>query len=299
MVKGIARSKNIRDILLIILALNWLVAIAKTIYGTITKSASITADGLHSFADGASNIIGLVGIWAASQPVDKEHPYGHRRYETLAALGITVLLFAVSFDIVKDAIGRLYNPVIPDVTHISFIIMAVTLVINIWVMRYEFRIGKELNSEILVSDSMHTRSDIFVSSSVIVTLVAVKLGMPLLDVIGAFAIAIFIGYAAYRIFRENSEVLCDRCSQYPPEKIKEIVMKVDGVKECHNIRTRGSLDSIYLDLHVLVDSSMHVKKAHDLSHIIIKRIKDEMRGISDVVVHIEPEEDKFQHKEIT
>jgi cation diffusion facilitator family transporter len=293
--KNINRFSQVRKILIIILALNWLTALIKGVYGLISKSASITADGMHSFSDGASNIVGLIGIWAASQPVDKDHPYGHRKYETLAALGITALLAIVCFEIIKDAVQRFFNPVFQEVSVFSFLIMAVALIINIAVMRYEYRKGKELNSEILISDSLHTKSDVLVSLSVIATLAAVKLGFPFLDFITAIAIAAFIAHTAFRIFKENSEILCDRLA-VSADKIRQIVLAVEGVKSCHNIRTRGRCDDIFLDLHICIRSDMSIREGHDLSHIIIDRLKNKIPGISDVVVHIEPEEDRHIRK---
>ena len=106
------KYREIKRILIVILFFNWLVAFSKLIYGLVTRSAAMTADGVHSFADGASNIIGLVGIWAASKPVDDDHPYGHKKYETVATLGIAVILFLASFDIIKDSFLRLFASLI-------------------------------------------------------------------------------------------------------------------------------------------------------------------------------------------
>src|SRR3990167_8774406 len=130
------KFREIRRILIVILFFNWIVAFSKLIYGLITRSAAMTADGVHSFADGASNIIGLVGIWAASKPIDDDHPYGHKKYETVATLGIAVMLFLASFDIIKDSFLRLFHPVVPEVNIFSFSLMAVTFLINVIVMRY-------------------------------------------------------------------------------------------------------------------------------------------------------------------
>jgi len=281
------RFAQIRIVLIYVLALNWLVSFAKIIYGAVTKCASMSADGMHSLSDGASNVIGLIGIWVASQPVDKDHPYGHKKYETFSAIGIAMLLVLLSVFIIHNAFSRFSHPITPDVTPISFYIMAATLCINILVMRYEIKKSKELKSDILYSDSMHTKSDILVSVSVIVTLISIKIGWPMLDTVVAMAIAGLIGYAAYEIIRDSSKVLCDTAPLVSDE-IKKIVVCVNGVKTCHRIRTRGRPDDIHLDLHVVVNPNMHVDIAHNIAEMIEKKLKEEIPGVTDVVVHIEP-----------
>ena len=281
------KFKKIRQILIVILFFNWLVAFSKLIYGLITKSAAMTADGVHSFADGASNIIGLVGIWAASKPVDEDHPYGHKKYETIATLGISVMLFLASFDIIKDSFSRLFHPVVPDVNIFSFGLMVIAFLINVVVMKYEYKKGVELSSDILICDSMHTKSDIFVSSAVIVTLVSTKLGLPMLDTIVAFVIGVLIAKTGFQILKKSSDVLCDG-EAVEKAKIARVVSGVSGVKAIHKIRTRGREDDVHVDLHITVNTSMHVDAAHELSHRISDTLKEKIPGITDVIVHIEP-----------
>jgi len=277
-----------RKVLIYTLILNWLVAGTKLFYGLITRSASMTADGLHSFADGTNNIIGLMGFYIAARPVDKTHPYGHEKYETLTALSIGGLLLIVAFNIIKEAAQRFNNPIIPDVNLGSFIVMAVTVGINIFVMLYEKREGKRLKSDFLVSDSYHTRSDILVSCSVIATLIAVKLGMPpIIDTIMAVLIAVFIGFSAFEILWQTSRVLSD-AAVVPPEIIKTIIMGFDDVVNCHNIRTRGRQDNICVDLHIWVKPNMHIDRSHELAHSIEEKLKKEIPGVREVITHIEP-----------
>jgi len=281
------KFKEIRRILIVILFFNWLVAFSKLIYGLITKSAAMTADGVHSFADGASNIIGLVGIWAASKPVDEDHPYGHKKYETIATLGISVMLFLASFGIIKDSFLRLFHPVVPDVNIFSFSLMVIGFLINVAVMKYEYKKGVELSSDVLVCDSIHTKSDIFVSSAVIVTLFSTKLGFPILDTLVAFIIGVLIAKAGFDILKKSSDVLCDG-EAVEKAKIAKVVKGVSGVKSIHKIRTRGREDDVHVDLHVTVNTNMHVDAAHELSHRISNTLKEKIPGITDVIVHIEP-----------
>ncbi len=283
------RYRKIRRVLFIVLLLNWGVAAAKLVYGFLIQSSSIKADGFHSFSDGFSNIIGLLGIWIASRPKDLTHPYGHKKYETLTAIAISVLLFLVAFNVAREGILRLFHPVAPKIDLISFWVMGVTLVINIAVMVYEKRRGRALGSDILISDALHTRSDILTSSSVIVALMGVKSGYPVLDPMASLVIAIFIVYAAIEILKESSRVLSDAVA-IPTIEIERVVHLIRGVKECHQIRSRGRFDDIHIDLHVLVDPGMDVHRAHHLSNAIENKIKKDFRGVTDVVVHMEPME---------
>lgn len=290
------RYLKIRRVLIYILFLNWGVAAAKLFYGWVIRSASMTADGFHSFSDGSSNIIGLIGIWVASRPIDETHPYGHKKYETLTSVGVSVLLFFVCFNVVKEGILRFFHPFVPQVNVSSFLVMGISLAINIAVMIYENKKGIALKSDILISDALHTRADILTSSSVIVTLIGIRLGYPILDPIASLVISGFIAYAAIEILKESSRVLSDGVA-IPIEEIKRVVLSIRGVKECHQIRSRGRADDVHIDLHVLVDRTMDVHRAHHLSYAIENKIKRDFRGVTDVVVHIEPFEKKEQKNE--
>ncbi len=280
---------RIKRVLIWILILNWAVAGAKILYGLLTHCASMTADGFHSLADGASNIVGLIGISLASQPRDADHPYGHRKYETFFSLCIAGLLAIVCFELIQEGIKRIYNPVIPKIDSISFVVMLVTLSINFLVMNYEYKKGQFLQSDILVSDSMHTRADIFTSLSVIITLILIKSGYPtFLDPIVTIIIALFIARAAFRIVQQSSRVLCDTAVIVDVKRIVDIVLSIEGVKTCHKIRTRGRPDDIYIDLHVQVNPGMHIDKAHKISYMIEEAIKKNIPEVTDVVVHMEP-----------
>ena len=278
---------QIRRILVVILVFNWLVASSKIIYGLLTKCASMVADGVHSFGDGASNIMGLVGIWVACKPKDKDHPYGHKKFETIATLGIAVILFIAAFNILRDAFLRILHPVVPEVTIFSFVVILATMTINVFVMRYEHKKGHELSSDILVCDSMHTRSDIFASIAVFGTLISIRLGFAFLDIIVAGLIALLIAKSGFDILKRSSNVLCDG-SVVAASSIAAIAGGVPGVKSIHNIRTRGRRDDIHVDLHVRIDPLMHVDDAHDVSHKVEKAIKEKISGVTDVIVHIEP-----------
>ncbi|MEW6011876.1 MAG: cation diffusion facilitator family transporter [Elusimicrobiota bacterium] len=279
---------QVANVLWIVLILNWLVAGAKIAAGMFYDSASMTADGFHSLSDGMSNIIGLIGIRFCLPIKDDCHPYGHKKYETLFSLGIAAMLIMVAINLGKQGITRILHPVTPQVDFISFVVMVITIIVNVSVMVYEYRKGKQLQSDILVVDSMHTRADIFTSFSVIIALIGVKIGFPIIDPIVTFVIAVFIAYAAFEIIKEQSRVLCDAAAITDLDKIKKIVLAIDGVKNCHKIRSRGRLDDVFLDLHVQMDAKVPLGKAHEISHSIQKEISQNFPNIVDVMVHMEP-----------
>ena len=280
--------KKVKQVLWIILFANFAVALLKIIIGNQIKSYSMTADGFHSLSDGASNIVGLIGIFFASKPKDKNHPYGHKKFEIITSLFISGMLFVIAIKIILSAVLRIANPVVPAITIESLIALIITLFINIFVCMYEYRIGTKLNSYVLISDSLHTRSDIFVSLGVLVTLVGVKLGFPvIIESIVPIIISAFIIYSAYGIFRPSIGILVDRVA-VDEDYIKEIVFEFNEVRDVHNIRSRGSKSSIYIDMHVMVDPFIIVEQSHDLTHKIEKQIQEEINENAQVIVHVEP-----------
>lgn len=280
--------KKVKQVLWIILFANFAVALLKIIIGNQIKSYSMTADGFHSLSDGASNIVGLIGIFFASKPKDKNHPYGHKKFEIITSLFISGMLFVIAIKIILSAVSRISNPITPSITIESLIALVITLFINIFVCMYEYRIGTKLNSYVLISDSLHTRSDIFVSLGVLVTLIGVKLGFPvIIESIVPIIISAFIIYSAYGIFKPSIGILVDRVA-VEEDYIREIVFEFNEVRDVHNIRSRGSKSSIYIDMHVMVDPFISIEQSHDLAHKIEKQIQEEINENAQVIVHIEP-----------
>jgi len=279
---------QVRKVLIATLILNVLVALAKAVYGFITNSVAMVSDGFHSFFDGASNVIGLVGIWIASNPPDEKHPYGHKKYETLFTIIIAVMLFTTCFEILKKVYQSFHEDHKTQVTQTSFLIMIMTTGVNVFVMLYEKRKGKQLGSEFLIADAKHTKSDIVVSLTVIASLVFSRMGYPHADVIVGLIIAIFIARIGYEILKDASNVLVDTVC-LNTRAVESLVNSLDGVRGCHDIRTRGSENSIYLDLHVLVGRNLSTEKSHEIADSIEETIKREFPSVVDIVVHVEPE----------
>jgi cation diffusion facilitator family transporter len=169
--------------------------------------------------------------------------------------------------------------------------MLVTLAVNLFVVRYEAGAGRRLTSELLLADAAHTRSDVLTSCAVICSLLAVALGYPALDAVGALVVAVFIARTGYQIGLETSGILADRVV-INEDEIRRVVMSVPDVVGCHQIRTRGSYDHTFLDLHVWLPERMPLYDAHRLSHVVKDRLMESFPQIADAIIHIEPPPEK-------
>ena len=282
------RYRSIRNVLWAVLALNLAVALAKLVYGIISHSAAMEADGFHSLFDGASNVIGLVGMWFAARPADDDHPYGHGKFETFAAALIGILLIFAGFTVGRGALDSLFGRGVPtEVTTISFAIMLGTLAVNILVTTWERRAGKRLGSEVLIADANHTLSDVLVSVGVIVSLVVVRLGWEQADGIVALIVAAVILRTAWAILRGVLHTLGD-AARLPADAVAAVAGGVPDVVGCHAVRTRGPESRVYVDLHVQVAPGTTVEHGHAIAHEVESSLRRAYGQITDVVVHLEP-----------
>lgn len=289
------RYAEVSRVLLRVLLLNLLVAGAKIVLGAATGAVSVLSDGLHSLTDGASNVVGMVGVRIASRPPDANHPYGHRKFETMAAVGILLFLLLVLIEVVRAAVERFQTSDIPAITPLAFVVMGVTFAVNVAVVIYESRAGRRLGSEILIADAMHTRSDLLTTITVIAALIGVRAGFPILDPIAALVVAVFIAHACWEIFTDTSRILSDEIV-LPEDEIQAEVGHVPEVIGCHQIRTRGPRDHVFLDLHIWLRPDMPLDQAHGISHIVKDRLMARFPQIKDAIIHIEPPPDTIPRR---
>ena len=281
------RYRQVSQVLWRVFVLNLVVAAAKIALGLSSGAVSILSDGFHSLTDTASNIVALVGVRIASHPPDDDHPYGHRKFETMASVGILIFLLLVLFQVMSAAVERLQSGGRPAITWLTFVVMGATFLINLGVVIYERAAGRRLASEVLTADAHHTTSDLLTSASVIAALIGVRMGYLWLDPVAALVIAGFIGYACWEIFQSTSGILADRFV-ISEEAIRDVVRSVPEVIGCHHIRTRGSNDFVFLDLHLWMDRDMRLDEAHRLSHVVKDRLMARFPEIKDAIIHIEP-----------
>ena len=281
------RHVSVVRVLRRVLILNLAVSAAKIALGALTGAISILSDGFHSLSDAASNVVALVGVSAAQRPPDRDHPYGHRKYETMASLAILVFMIIVLVQISETAVERLRHASTPTVLPASVLMMLATLALNVLVVRYESSEGRRLNSQILGADAKHTRSDVWTASAVLAALVGAWLGYPRLDPFAGLVVAGFVGHACWQIARDASGVLADHIV-IAEEGIRSVVEPAPGVIGCEKIRTRGPADNVFVDLHLWIDGRTPLGEAHAISHVVKDRLMARFPQVVDVVIHIEP-----------
>lgn len=276
-----------RTVFIQTLVLNVLVAAAKIIWGFMSNTLSMLADGLHSLLDATSNVIGIVGLTKAMEPPDTEHPYGHRKFEALSAIAISFFMFLTAFEVLNQVIDRVFagGSASPAVSAVSFGVMIVTAVVNFFVCSYERRKGEELKSPLLIADSQHTLSDIFVTGTVFVTLVALHFKFYFVDTIASLGIVAFVCKAGYDIIKTHLGALVD-AAVLDPAVVEAMVMEVKGVIGCHRIRSRGTPEHTFVDMHILVSRDLSIEEAHKISYEVEQKLQSLGKAI-DVLVHIE------------
>ncbi|HKI99244.1 MAG TPA: cation diffusion facilitator family transporter [bacterium] len=282
------RTAAIRRVLWVVLALNLAVAVAKLAIGYSVDSLGMVADGFHSVMDGSSNVIGLVGMYLASRPPDLDHPYGHHKYESFSALAIALLLGLTALEVVRAGITRLGSAEHAKPTALAFAVMVATMVVNALVTHYESRQGRFHKSEVLVADAGHTRSDIFVSLSVLVGLGAAWMQVYWLDALVAFAIAVLIVRIAWQILVRGTSTLMDT-TMLKPEEIAAVVDAVPGVRSSSHIRSRGEPPNLFIDLEIQLDPETPLREAHRIAHEVREACLRAFEA-TDTVVHMEPDE---------
>lgn len=290
------RGVAVRRVLLITMGLNLLVAVAKIVYGHFAEVLSLSADGYHSLTDASNNLVGLVGTTIASRPADEDHPYGHEKFELVASGVVGLSLLAMAYDVLSNAIGRWSGQTsVPVLDPSVFVVLVVTLAVNLFVAGYERRMGEKLASPFLLSDAAHTRSDILVTLGVMATAALVQLGYPGLDAITAAGIAGFIAFAGINVLRRNLKYLADGRA-IDASLVEQAVLDVPFVASTHKIRTRGAPGAIHVDLHIQVARHLNVVEAHRVTHWVIDAIRREIPGVTDVLVHTEPAEPNQPYK---
>ncbi len=284
------RGDHIRHILSVVLALNLAVAGAKLGYGFASGSVAMSADGFHSLLDGFANVVGIVGIAVAARPPDREHHFGHGRYETLASMAIGALMAVGVLEIVQSAVGRWQTGETPQVTGLSFGVMLGTMAVNTGVTVWERRAARRLRSDLLEADARHTGSDVLVSAAVILGLLGERAGLRGADAAVSLVVAAMVAWAAWGILREASLVLTDAATDVEPKALLAAIVTTPGAITAHNLRVRSSGGRNWVEVHVTVDPQLTVKHAHEVATEVESAIRKEVGPETQVIVHVEPAE---------
>ncbi len=282
---------QVRRVLVITLVFNLTVAVGKIGVGLASGALAITADGFHSLIDSVSNVMALIASLLASRPPDDDHPYGHQRFETLAALLIGMFLILVAWEIAGGALERLVSGGTPlNLTPLTFGVMLATLAVNIGVSTYQIRQGRRLHSELLLADAANTRADVYVTLSVLFSMVVVSsLGWLWVDVVAALIVVALIGHAAWRILTQTSAVLVDR-APYSPQQLADLVASTPYVKSVVRARSRGTEDAPHIDIDVRVAPEITARHSAAIADSIRQRLCSALGEVDEVEVHFLPDE---------
>ncbi|MDZ8187121.1 MAG: cation diffusion facilitator family transporter [Nostoc sp. ChiSLP02] len=278
---------EVRKVLIITLVLNLFVMGLKAIVGSWTGSLSLLADALHSVTDSANNVLGLIASKFSSPRPDREHPYGHSKFEAVGALGIAAFLGIACFEILQGAIERILKGGEPvKISPPELWLLLIVLGVNIFVAFYERAVGRRVGSPILIADATHTMSDIWVTISVIGGLIGVWLGYQWMDVVLAFPVALLVFWSGWSVLKENLPWLVDRMA-IAPEVIHGIATSVPGVINCHDIASRGVVGrQVFIEMHLIVNAS-DVETAHQITEEVESRLEERFRPVR-ILIHVEP-----------
>jgi len=275
---------------------NVFLTILKFVVGFMARSSALIADAVHSLSDFASDISVLIGLKVASKPVDHDHNYGHGKFETLAAIIVGFMLFLAGIGILWNSIITIYDhftgvPIFQPGTIALYAIIA-SILVKEGLYRYTVISGKSLNSQVLIANAWHHRSDALSSIAVLIGVSgAILLGerWVILDPISAGLVSILIlkvaAQSSYDSFNELMEVSLGKERQ---KEILALVAEVPGVSIPHNLKTRKIGNTVAIDMHIKVDKDLSIVKAHDISTLVENKLKEAFGAESFISIHVEP-----------
>ncbi|TFG64679.1 MAG: cation transporter [Gemmatimonadales bacterium] len=292
-----SNRKSIRRVLYLVLVANLLVAGAKLFIGWRTGSLAVLGDAAHSGFDSLNNVIALLAIRVAAAPADDEHPYGHAKFETLGALAVVSFLSITAFELVSGATSRLLTGGSAlKLDTLTFALLAVTLVVNAAVAGVETWGARKLDSELLAADAHHTAADVWITLAVLGGLALVAAGWEDADSWLAIGVAGLICFSGYQVLRSTVPVLVDRRA-VDAARIIRFVGELEGVREVHDVRSRGRIGShAHAEMTVVVDENLTVADGHAIADEVERKLIVE-GGFATVVVHVEPPDATGQETE--
>lgn len=293
------RTKEINHVTWLGLITNLILSAVKIIGGVIGQSHSLLADGVHSLSDLMSDAMVLVAAKHASEEADADHPYGHGRFETLATVGLSLFLIIVAISIAYDAAYRVFEAQTQAVPHMFTLGIALfSILCNEGLYHVTHRSGVRINSQMLIANAWHHRSDAISSVVVLIGIAGAQMGLPILDPIAAIIVALMISKIGYDLGYRSLQELVD--TSLDPETVNAIKEKILGNEEVlamHMLRTRRMGHTALVDVHILVQPKLSVSEGHYISDTVEKVLIESFDEINDVTVHIDPEDDENQNED--
>jgi len=288
------RYKETRFVTLVGSAIDLSLGVAKIIGGYLGSSTALIADGIHSLSDLATDGLVLFAVKHGSREADDTHPYGHGRIETLSTVILGVALIAVSIGIGYDAVLRIMHPEL--LFHPGWpvlVIATISIFSKEWIYHYTMRTADKYNSNLLRANAWHSRSDAISSVIVVVGVIGSMAGMDYLDAVAAIGVALMVAKIGLDLAWESTKELIDTAmDQEEIEKIRGAIESVPDVKALHMLRTRRMGSDGLVDVHVLVNPRISVSEGHRISDAVRAQIIRNVSSVSDVMVHIDPEDDE-------
>jgi cation diffusion facilitator family transporter len=278
------RDRKIQRLIILEGSANLLVLLAKLLVGLSTGSLAILADAIHSLTDVANNIVAWVVVRLSAMPADREHPYGHRKFETLAVFALATLLTVLAFEIARNAVTKEVSVVVSG--DLELAVMITVLIVNIALATWQRYWARKLKSSIMLADATHTFADVLTTVVVIIGWQLSSMGFLILDRLCALAVAGFIFYLAYRLYKNALPVLVDEYA-LDPEDIKNSVLGISGVIDVGRIRSRWIGSEIAIDMVVSVNSELPTSESHRIADMIETMIEEQF-NVADAFIHIEP-----------
>lgn len=278
------RDKDVQRIILVEGSVNVLVLIAKVAVGYATGSLAVMGDAIHSLTDVFNNVLAWLVIRLSCLPPDREHPYGHRKFETLAVFFLASLLVVLAFQLALHAINKEDSKVVNSAWGLG--IMLCVLAVNISLATWERMWARRLKSDILLADASHTFADVLTTIVVIAGWQLSAMGYLWLDRACALGVAGLIFYLAYSLYKRALPILVDEFS-LDPKLLSDVVLGVDGVLQVKNIRSRWIGADKSVDLVIRVNPELSTNESHNIATRVERRIEKKF-GISDISIHVEP-----------
>ena len=278
------RDRQVLRIILIEGLANLVVLVVKLVVGTVTGSLAVLGDAIHSLTDLINNIVAWFVTRHSVKPADSRHPYGHRKFETIAVFALAALLAILAFELIMRALTREVTEIATGPVELS--LMLGVLAINIVVSTWQRLWARRLKSDILLADANHTLSDVLITGSVIAGWQLSALGWVWIDQVAALAVAGLILYLAYGLFRKTLPVLLDERA-IDADRLREAVQGVEGVRAVRRVRSRWIGSARAVDIVIEVDAHLPTAAAHQIAD----RLEDllaEHFDVHDVSVHVEP-----------
>lgn len=287
------RLSTLLNVSLISAAVNTLLAFFKIGVGIIGYSQALIADGIHSLSDLLTDGLVIIAGHLGAQSPDKEHPYGHRRIETIGAIIISLIPICVALLIAFDTLHHIIHWVHPTTpTSPVVIVTIISMLANESLFRYTLIKGNKINSDLLRTNAWHNRSDALVSLIVLASVIGTWLGITYLDSIGALIISLLILRMGIKMIWKNIQELIDAAvDDETLEKITTIISTIPGVLSIHQLRTRSHGGNIFIDVHIQVAPDISVSEGHYISEEVEANLIKSVPDVADVTVHIDPEND--------